>query len=1153
MGDYRICRLSDGKYYTPQANQPCTEGQEEMGQGAPPPPPPTAPAAPASPAPSVVGGPEAKPRVVPKTPEDPIAKAAREAREQFDRNVPTPPAAGTPASSAPTSPAPAVARGPETRPVITPAQKRPAKKGEIAELFTAAIHLVNKGIKVKVKEGLDIDEKYKTNSWKKNMPVRRAVASLDNKVELTTTLNALYAALYSNQNSKYNLTAVLDILKEKGLTLAQIAKLKGLTGDALIEALLKELLFNPVAYEKEIEGLDAQLEKAGKLFREGKYQQALEIFQSVLDLAINRKLNTSQIYYNIGRCHLQLGELSEAKEAFEAAKSGAKKADIPDIKEGLDKIATKEREIASERKKIAEGYLDQLRKGVSELSEDKRASLAQYLSLNLPKQKLITFTANGKTYAALVEEANGQWRLLSPTKRKYYLKVENNNPVVYQKTPWHKLRDLRLETTQVTPQPEERNEREAAYAMLYRITRGTLTRANFDKIWVKDKPLYLLVANNMNADKTTERGITLDKLRAFEKVIKYWANELEMSEKAIVELFASSPSFCMVDPNEVKETGQALRTKLKDVTNNNISEQLGGYPPKLVEEVKNHFSKGTANAKSVAAYLLRFTLASMTGLYRPFGVKQDVMPAYRSTSLNKYRVAAWFAGRAVTEARPPRYGAGGQGTGEEEYDLRYFLKDKEFAKIYSYQVAKIGGPEAQRKQAVSYMQKLKSEGNLRKLESFWEMVTKNEPYDPRSKYIPGMETDISNPPYSGAINIMYEAYTATRDPIMYDRAFALLKNLPNGPEKHKLLVELSLKYLGLKTSEADRRRAIEVLREINDPQYFKEKENAYLRQFSLYGIKVASAQYTLESLISAVEESLDMPHAIFVKKQSVLEGKYEPSNVKPAIDELNKIIKAHSVDNSVKSVKMRAYAYLVKAEILRAQADQEWTKVSTDRKAPRKEAIQLYIDMAFAAREAVYHFNALSAASKDKIKAQGIYEAKYKQANGAIGQVIKEKAKSWQHKGTLGVPGGPDPLHKDYYRKQFTEIIKYMRSGSSLEIQEGENSLPYESSKFKKDHLNLNHDEEHKNKPEVAVNGTFKETKKPETRGKAPVKKIVPPSPGAVPKVGTTVERAAAEAAAKPPAGAQTAPKAPGVVTTVIRAAAKAAAEPAPKPESEKK
>ena len=1171
MGDYRICRLSDGKYYTLQANQLCTEGQEETGQGAPPPPP----ATPASPAPAVVGGPEAKPKVVPKTPEDPIAKVAREAGEQFDRGVPTPPAAGTPKAPAPGAAAPAPGAAP-----AKPAQKRPAKEGEIAELFTAAIHLVNKGIKVKVKEGLDIDEKYKTNSRKKNIPVRRAVASLDNKVELTTTLNALYAALYSNQNSKYDLTAVLAILKEKGLTLAQIAqlaKLKGLSGDDLIEALLKELKETPLKYETSKKAATAKFDRAIEFYQRGNYEDALELLQEALKFAIEKKLNTSNTYYNIGNCHLMLGDLAEAKQAYQAAYKGASKEDIPDIKVGLEKVAKRGLAIEKERKEIS-GYAAHLRYVVFEIPPDKLSAVAQYISQTAPKQRLITFNADGRTYSALIEEKDGKWQLVTPTHKKYYLKIENNNPVVYQKTGM--FSSLRLATTPVTPsevQPEGGSQRREAYAILRRITNGSLTRADFDKIWKNGKidkeaakklfkdylggkeKLYVLVSNLMNADATEGSDIDLAKLRKFDEVISFWAKQLGMDEKQIANAFISSDSFCMVDRNEIGKTGEDIRNKLSDITKDNMGEKLSGYPPKVVAEVTRYFADNKdikINGKSVSAYLLRFPLASMTGLYETFDIKDRSifagMPAYRSASLNKESVAAWFAGRAVTEQTPPRFGAGGSepAEAEKEFDMDEFFresmkKEPKFREIYRISVDQQGS--AVLMTAVhNYMTELKGSGRLSQLEKFFKFATENT--DPR-RLINGLKTDIGNPPYSGAINIMYEAYTATRDPIMYDRAFALLKNLPNGPEKHKLLVELSLKYLGLKTSEADRRRAIEVLREINVPNYFQQKDNAnFLREFQLYGVKV-SEQHTMENLISAVEAHLEMPHDIFIIRQSVIvkEGQHTLSQADEAIKKLKAIIEKYKTNSEV-DIKMRAYAQLVMAEVLRAQADSDWKKSPVEepgKKAkPKSDVIAKYKEMAETARKSVYLFIALENyySGRDERKVKN-YMGKYIEANSLIAQVIArdEICSIWQPKERNPRKQINDHGLRDYYQREFKDMAKYIKTLSTVEFERQNAPQTYDSRSFKNYYFNeqLPRDDEHKNKPIVVVGkegeinlptpgvprGKNARTK-PKPAGGAPKP---PVTPGTPPKpAGGAPQPAGAPAAGAPTAAAPPNPPAAG-------------------------
>jgi|GEM_PF-7058612 len=804
--------------------------------------------------------------------EDPVAKAAREAREKFDRGVQlrraqtTPPAAGTPEAPT-TQQAPASQAAPK-EPSVAPAKPRaqaPKEPTVFAKVIAGIDLLTRKEIKVKV--GDDTISSGVKIPWSASSKIRRIHKS--EQAELSTTLDALNRALDPKRPSKYNINKVLELLRMGSLTLEQIGLLKGRSGDELIEALLEVLFQKPLEYEKGFDNIAAKRKDVEELLKNGKYKEALGILQAILKFETEKELNTSRTNDAINLCRSE--------------------------------IAKRELAIDNERKQIAE-YAAHLRYVVFEIPSDKLSAVAQYISQTAPKQRLITFNADGRTYSALIEEKDGKWQLVTPTHKKYSLKIENNNPVVYQKTGI--FGSDRLATTQVplpAVQPEGGGGREEAYLVLYRITRGSLLRADFDKIWKNGKidqqaakdilgwkeKLYLLVANNMNADKTTDSGINLAKLKEFENVIKYWMSELGMKQEEVAQLFIESKEFCMVDYNEVKQTGAALRNQLSGVTKENIGERLNGYSPKVIAEILLRFeNKPEGKEKLIAAYLLRFLMASITQRYEAFGVAQSKsviaqMPAYHSTSFNKNRVAAWFSGRTVatTEQPPARFASAGEGKTYTEED---FQDDSEFEKIYSYSTSQ-SGPAAQRSAAANYMKTLRDSGQLAKLIGYFRLATKNDPSN--SYYIPGLESDISSPAYaSGAINIMFAAYIATRDPGSYDRAFEILKKLPDSENKYHLLAQLAIKYFEVKTSGEDRKRALEVLREIKENNFFVKEGASYLQELQKLGLKVVGDN-TRDNIINSIEKSFKAPtEAWWIEREFVTVGRTSDTDRTEAIN-----------------------------------------------------------------------------------------------------------------------------------------------------------------------------------------------------------------------------------------------------------------------------
>lgn len=280
-----------------------------------------------------------------------------------------------------------------------------------------------------------------------------------------------------------------------------------------------------------------------------------------------------------------------------------------------------------------------------------------------------------------------------------------------------------------------------------------------------------------------------------------------------------------------------------------------------------------------------------------------------------------------------------------------------------------------------------------------------------------------------------------------DKAIALANEISSVSEKCKTLTRIAVECFVSRDSEATRKKALEILRTVREADKDYKPGTELLQELDkIPGLNINKA-LDITALIKLVEDELRTPLEIQKKKELVFSGgKIHLENAAAAIAELDKI-----------SGENKAYALLAKAEIQKAQADDLWEQgAGDDAKAPHQAAVAKYKETAETAQQAAKTFIALKGKSTDNPKNQIYYNERSIQAQSLIARMIEEKSKIWMPKSNSGV--APDPK-KDYYRKAFAEIGKFILPGTTLVIQGEGGTKEWTSSQFKRVFLELKKDE----------------------------------------------------------------------------------------------
>lgn len=923
----------------------------------------------------------------------------------------------------------------------------------------AIVNLTDKyGIKIYLKEDIT-DEHYfydendkKGSTWSSKFakkPYNSALKEVGlSDTEVKDILTDLQSAL-EQKSSRYDLSRVIDVLKEKGLTLKQIKALKGLKGDDLIKALLKELGLDPEIYisttariEKD---LKAHLGTKNKIIIKGKMDALKEAAA---------KEGTLALYTDTLKKARELLDSIEKSEKEAAAKEAAKKA-----KEEAEKMA-KEARAAIEKAPLTE----------VEFNKHKA-----HLTLK-EGEKLIKFH-HKNTYYAIVEQNGKKWKFKFAINKKYYIENHDGKPLVrldksWARDPKFKTQIVELETKVPTKAPtngiatyqtqdglsitwHDKNKDGVLDKDERKGMEMVINGANGSPVKIKvTSALAELIDASMNASGKGDGKITKEEMDKAARTIQRYAGLMEKSLEDAAQVYAQSATFRNLKFGELEKAKASIADNLTGISKDNYEKLLKDkkYHADIIKAVGAYYnSKPDATAQNIAAFMLRCAMASMTGMYTTFGVAAlENMDSYNPGKVSEENLVAWLEKGEVEKEEGAE---GDESLAVSKTELQKTLQEIEAKKVdigelTTYYKGLSKGlklhPEVTKAMFRAY------EGAHNKDDQALEMAMKMKE---------GKDE---------ALNRMIKKYIDKQE---FEKARKTAEAL--GASKDAALAQIAVECY---KHEDKRELALEILKEVKgiNPAYTPDN-NSILAEFSKLGLSVKQ-NTDLDGLIRIIEDTLRTPAAVLSIKETVFKGdQTKLQNAGEAIKKLDELIKANSGD-SVENLKVRAHALQVKAEILKAQADEEWAAGNKDgAKTPYKTAIDKYMEMAKAARESVYLFIALRNKAEKGSKDYTYHNEKYQQANGLIGTVIADKAKLWQPKSRTGID--PDPK-KSYYEKEFKKIGEYIKAGTNLLVSDSQGPKSWLSSQFKKFYFRMSKDTETKEKPGIALENIPKKTAK---------------------------------------------------------------------------
>jgi hypothetical protein len=170
--------------------------------------------------------------------------------------------------------------------------------------------------------------------------------------------------------------------------------------------------------------------------------------------------------------------------------------------------------------------------------------------------------------------------------------------------------------------------------------------------------LFSLIDRNMDASATTDDSadtITEDELAKAADVIKQYGAALEskgMPAEGALNAYANASSFRNVPVSTLSDSRAEILTGISGITKETVDQKLSGYHADILKAVRAYYTAHTdATADDIAGYLLRLAMASLTGLYEPFGVNEaDLknLERYSPDKVTEDNLLGWLKTGAVS-------------------------------------------------------------------------------------------------------------------------------------------------------------------------------------------------------------------------------------------------------------------------------------------------------------------------------------------------------------------------------------------------------------------------------------------------------------------------------------------------------------------------
>lgn len=269
-----------------------------------------------------------------------------------------------------------------------------------------------------------------------------------------------------------------------------------------------------------------------------------------------------------------------------------------------------------------------------------------------------------------------------------------------------------------------------------------------------------------------------------------------------------------------------------------------------------------------------------------------------------------------------------------------------------------------------------------------------------------------------------------------------------------------------------REKAVDALNKIPAHIFTTSSDIQELASFTRLGFtKDGNETIYATDLIAFARDEIRTPIKILEIRDTVLSDPENPQleNAEQALRDLSEIIGA-SQEDTREAKEMRAHAFMLMAEILRAEAKGpqlvgEWPTAG-GKTAPKDcRPFKMYELMARAAYRATVLFMDLKAAS-EKPKDQAYYQGMHIKSNNVIVEAIDENTQKWANH-QKPITGAPQPLNErplnyEQYRTAFQILAKYIPAHSRVVIgQTSERKSEIGSEGYKQSRVGVSNDAVH--------------------------------------------------------------------------------------------